>query len=102
MPSPAGANNAALGDFAFEYGIRCDGRSVDKYFRFAEQFCRCNTKRIARLLNTIQYPFVELFRRGRGFECTNEFFTTSILVLGIAIVVSIVGSLVAVTRYLDA
>jgi len=38
-----------------------------------------------------------------GFQVSaNEFFTTSILVLAIAIVVSIVGSLVAVTRYLDA
>lgn len=38
-----------------------------------------------------------------GFEVSdNEFFSTSILVLGIAIAVSVVGSLVAVTRYLDA
>ena len=38
-----------------------------------------------------------------GFQVSeNEFFTTSILVLAIAVAVSVVGSLIAVTRYLDA
>ncbi|MEM7140788.1 MAG: permease-like cell division protein FtsX [Actinomycetota bacterium] len=39
----------------------------------------------------------------RGFRVTdNEFFSTSLLMLGIAVVVSGIGSMVAVTRYLDA
>ena len=39
----------------------------------------------------------------QGFRVSdNEFLSTNLLVLGIAIVVSSIGSMVAVTRYLDA
>ncbi|GJM38603.1 MAG: cell division protein FtsX [Acidimicrobiales bacterium] len=39
----------------------------------------------------------------QGFRVSdNEFFSTSLLVLGISAIVSIIGSMVAVTRYLDA
>ncbi len=39
----------------------------------------------------------------QGFRVSdNEFLSTSMLVLGIAVVVSVIGSMVAVTRYLDA
>ena len=38
-----------------------------------------------------------------GFQVTSsEFMQTSVMVLGIAVLVSVIGSAVAVTRYLDA